>query len=118
GGSSKLDGVITQVLDTPMLGWCEISGVIYFYKLRDGTDVEAAPLIVRPDDYDDPDNTKVWQLILSTEGSLYLPFFKHGDGNPPEDGSVKHQGWWDDETDFKYHNKSFPVTFPTDWKQM
>lgn len=66
GTSTKLDSVATVLLAVPRV--CAFiesaTGALRFYQLRSGTDAEASPGIVRPDDYNAVTNAKVWEAIL------------------------------------------------------
>jgi hypothetical protein len=42
------------------------------YRLKAGTDSEASPTIIRPDDYNASTNAKVWELV-QIDGELLLP---------------------------------------------
>lgn len=65
GGSTKLDGESTTAVDVPTIycfkhstsGWRQ-------YLLRAGTDAEASPNIIRPDDYAASTNEKVFELMF------------------------------------------------------
>lgn len=43
----------------------DAGNVLRVYELVAGTDAESSPGIVRPTDFDDPDNAKVWMLAAS-----------------------------------------------------
>lgn len=65
GGSTNLDGVATTAITVPALYWFKhatLGG--RGYVLRAGTDAEASPGIIRPDDYNGATNAKVWQAFL------------------------------------------------------
>lgn len=65
GGSDKLDGITTTGLTVPrMVCTPLISGGPLLWLLRSGTDAEASPGIIRPDDYASSTNEKVWQSVL------------------------------------------------------
>lgn len=62
GGGTKLDGIATVGLPlspVPLLVFA-IGSTVYVYRLRAGTDAEASPDIIRPDDYAGGTNEKVW----------------------------------------------------------
>ena len=40
-------------------------GTIYYYELKEGTEAESSPDILRPADYNGTTNTKIWSLIES-----------------------------------------------------
>jgi hypothetical protein len=63
GGGTKLDGIVTLGLalsPVPVMIFA-IGSEIVFYFLRAGTDAEASPDIIRPDDYAGGSNEKVWE---------------------------------------------------------
>lgn len=68
GGSTKLDGIVTTTIDVSMLPY--VLGILHttdglvVYKLVPGTDAEASPGVIRPDDYDGSTNAKVWKKVL------------------------------------------------------
>jgi len=67
GGSTKLDGLPTVSLSVPRLYAFKSTTAptgLHFYQLRAGTDAEASPGIIRPDDYDGTDNAKVFEAVL------------------------------------------------------
>lgn len=64
GGSTNLDGVATVGVTPPYLIGIVVSGSLRFYLLQTGTDAEASPGIIRPDDYSPATNEKVWTQVL------------------------------------------------------
>lgn len=50
-----------------------ISGVLQKYRLVSGTDAEASPSVIRPDDYATTTNEKVWKLTTIAVSSLTPP---------------------------------------------
>jgi hypothetical protein len=58
-----LDGIITEGLALNSLAEFFRDGVLEQYRLRAGTDAEASPWIIRPDDYNAVTNAKVWELV-------------------------------------------------------
>lgn len=68
GGATHLDGIPTADGGMGDGGSCVllvvIGGAASLYQLVSGTDAEAAPGIIRPDDYDSIDNAKVWRRVL------------------------------------------------------
>jgi hypothetical protein len=64
GASTALDGIATASLAAPYLVDIIISGGRKSYILQTGTDAEAAPGIIRPDDYHASTNAKVWKQVL------------------------------------------------------
>lgn len=65
GGATKLDGIVTvgvALSPVPFVQFA-IGAVFRFYILRAGTDAEASPNIIRPDDYAGGTNEKVWELV-------------------------------------------------------
>jgi hypothetical protein len=64
GGATNLDGVATTGLAVNRL-FCFVHAVdgLRVYKLTAGTDAEASPGIIRPDDYNGVTNAKVWKSV-------------------------------------------------------
>jgi len=62
GTLSDLDGLITTTMATGTLVAVKAASGISFYQLEDGTDPEAVPVTIRPDDYAVSTNEKVWKL--------------------------------------------------------
>lgn len=62
---TTLDGITTTGISIsfPMFALAVIGGQVNVYQLRSGTDAEASPFIIRPDDYATTTNEKVWELI-------------------------------------------------------
>lgn len=60
GGSTKLDGMATVGLSVPRLFTVVIGDQLRTYQLRAGTTAEAAPGIIRPDDYAGGTNEKIF----------------------------------------------------------
>lgn len=60
-----LDAIPTLNISLTQSLWVSpiISGVLYLYRLKSGTDAEASPFIIRPDDYASTTNEKVWELV-------------------------------------------------------
>jgi len=50
-----------------------VSGHANLYRLRAGTDPEASPFIIRPDDYAGTTNEKVWELIGMNPSKITKP---------------------------------------------
>lgn len=64
GGGTNLDGVATTTLGVPRLvSFTHATHGQRWYILRAGTDAEASPGIIRPDDYNGASNAKVWQSV-------------------------------------------------------
>jgi hypothetical protein len=65
GGPTKLDGIATvgMALSPVPFVMFSLGGAMQAYILRAGTDAEASPGIIRPDDYAGGTNEKVWQLV-------------------------------------------------------
>lgn len=55
-----------------------IGTISFLAKLRSGTDAEALPYIVRPDDYAGGTNEKVWDVSVITSGDVLFDFFTNG----------------------------------------
>lgn len=67
GGSTNLDGVTTTTLDVGALAMFLVSGALETYRLRSGTDAEASPWVVRPDDYNASTNARVWERLARAD---------------------------------------------------
>src|SRR4051812_17862103 len=63
--AEKLDAIptLTVSIAYPLFVQFILSGQVNTYRLRAGTDAEASPTIIRPDDYAGGTNEKVWELI-------------------------------------------------------
>ncbi len=64
GGGAALDGIATAPLDPPYIIAVIIAGALRFYVLSASDAAEAAPGIIRPDDYAPETNEKVWTQVL------------------------------------------------------
>lgn len=64
GTPEALDSLPTLGHATPYLIIAPISGALRAYLLTPGTDPEAAPGTIRPDDYATTTNEKIWKQIL------------------------------------------------------
>lgn len=64
GTAGKLDAVVTDGASYNVVAFVVAGEGLRFYQLVDGTDAEASPGIIRPDDFDDPDNARVWKSLL------------------------------------------------------
>jgi hypothetical protein len=64
GGATNLDGVVTVGVAVGILRAVVISGVLRIYRLQTGTNAEASPGTIRPDDYAGTTNEKVWIQVL------------------------------------------------------
>lgn len=74
GGSANLDGVATVSLSVGATArfYTGTYGVVS-YRLTAGTDAEASPTTIRPDDYASSTNEKVWKMVegcIRVSGSL------------------------------------------------
>ena len=64
GGTTNLDGLATINRSVPsLLAFDHASYGGKVFKLRAGTDAEASPAIIRPDDYNASTNAKVWEAF-------------------------------------------------------
>lgn len=72
---TTLDGITTTGISItyPMFTMVLLSGQVNLYQLRSGTDAEASPYIIRPDDYASTTNEKVWELIGLNVDKLTKP---------------------------------------------
>lgn len=57
-----------------------IAGALKFYRLREGTDAESSPDVIRPDDYDGTAHQRVWMLHAIAAGGV--PFSDGTEGAP------------------------------------
>lgn len=90
GGSTNLDGIVTlSAVDTGTMVAIVIGGTVYFYQLQNSTAAEASPTYVRPDDYNNPSNARVWKLVspLSYTG---FAGFTHTQSSPASTWTVTH----------------------------
>jgi len=116
GGAANLDGLVTVEVNVPLKGWAEITGMgVAFYKLRAGTEVTSSPAIVRPADYAPGTNEKVWQLLFATGMGAAATLYTFGHGDPPTDGSITTQGYWDLDPGVHYINTAWPITAVPTW---
>lgn len=65
-----LDAIPTAARSVGMSVFSPVSSNLYLHTLTAGTDAEASPLIVRPDDYAASTNEKVWKLLTLGVASL------------------------------------------------
>lgn len=102
GTATDLDGI-------PTTGLAEGTMVAVFdgtetrlYRLTSGTNPESSPGVIRPDDFADPGNTKVWIASLSSdpEETGYIPSGGGGGGTTYSVGDFAQGGvvFWVDET--------------------
>lgn len=85
GTTGKLDAVQTVEMTAPVTGWFIIGSDVEFYRLRAGTDTENSPEIIRPDDYSDVTNEKVWEKLNFS--SIDLSAVKLDDLAAPDDNT-------------------------------
>lgn len=64
GTATDLDSIVTATLATGYLVAVIIAGALRFYRLEAGTDAEASPGTIRPDDYAGSTNEKIWKQVL------------------------------------------------------
>jgi hypothetical protein len=64
GGATNLDGISTASLTIPFLVILVIAGTAEIWQLAAGTDAEADPFVIRPDDYNALTNARVWKRVL------------------------------------------------------
>ena len=63
GTASDLDGLSTLSLDVDtVVVFDHATDGLRWYRLSAGTDAESSPDVIRPDDYNNPNNAKVWKL--------------------------------------------------------
>lgn len=72
---TTLDAIVTTGLSIsyPLLANVYLSSHVNVYRLRSGTDAEASPYIIRPDDYATTTNEKVWELCSLNALKLTRP---------------------------------------------
>lgn len=72
---TTLDAIVTTGISVsyPMLAMVFLSSHVNVYRLRSGTDAEASPYIIRPDDYATTTNEKVWELCSLNALKLTRP---------------------------------------------
>lgn len=70
GGSTKLDGIVTVGLSAGAVVQVWNGNMVVPYRLRAGTDAEASPFIIRPDDYAASTNEKVWEMVGNRAASV------------------------------------------------
>lgn len=71
----SLDAIPTTGINllAPLFVFFQLAGNTNAYRLRAGTDAEAAPWIIRPDDYAGTTNEKVWELSGDNLAKLTRP---------------------------------------------
>lgn len=81
GGSSKLDGLstINRAVGN-QVAFQDAGDGLMFYRLVAGTDAEALPAVIRPDDYNGSTNAKVWKEVAraATSYALYRDVKSNG----------------------------------------
>lgn len=91
GGGTNLDGIVTAAgaVDTGTMVAIVLSNVVSLYQLQNSTQAEASPTWIRPDDYNNPANARVWRLVspLSAVGSTG---FTHTQGSAATTWTVTH----------------------------
>lgn len=70
-----LDAIPTLNISLTQSLWVSpiVSGVLFLYRLKSGTDAESSPFIIRPDDYAGTTNEKVWELVALERSRDVLP---------------------------------------------
>lgn len=75
GGANNLDGLMTINLPLGVIVEVQLYGdVLTPYRLEPGTNAEASPSVIRPDDYDESTNARVWkfkQYVGNIDGGGY-----------------------------------------------
>ena len=66
GGATKLDGIPTTGLAVGTVLIIYDGSETRIYRLTAGTDAESSPTIIRPDDFANPANAKVWKARISS----------------------------------------------------
>lgn len=89
-----LDSVPTFGSLDPWVAMIDVAGSVFIYSLASGTDAEASPMVIRPDDYAGTTNEKVWKLqarfkdgsplIRNDDSGLwhYMGVLNEDDGTP------------------------------------
>jgi len=67
GGATNLDGIPTTGLAVGTILIIYDGSETRIYRLTAGTDAENSPEIIRPDDFADPGNAKVWKTSISSD---------------------------------------------------
>jgi len=67
GGIADLDGIPTTGLAVGTIIIVYDGSETRIYRLTAGTDAENSPTVIRPDDFADPGNAKVWKARLSSD---------------------------------------------------
>lgn len=82
GTAAALDSLVMTSADIGRLQATEVAGVLYFHELIAGINAEAAPNIVRPDNYAGGTNEVVWQWrFAATKSAGVLDATTGGVGN-------------------------------------
>lgn len=89
GGGTNLDGISTADLGVGIVVALTLSNVVYFYQLQAGSDAEASPQIIRPDDFSLASNSKVWRLV-SQLGAALSNGHTHAQNSPASVWTVVH----------------------------
>ncbi len=63
-GTNALAAIVSTTLPFDRVLGVVVGGTLSFYQIIDGTDTNAAPGIVHPNDYDPTTNPRVWKQIL------------------------------------------------------
>jgi hypothetical protein len=67
GGATALDGIATRGVEaTGTMVAIVTEGTVKHYRLEAGTSEEDPPWTIRPDDYANPGNARVWRLVTPT----------------------------------------------------
>jgi len=67
GGATDLDGIPTTGLAVGTIIIVYDGSETRIYRLTAGTDAENSPTVIRPDDFADPGNAKVWKTSISSD---------------------------------------------------
>lgn len=91
GTATDLDGIVTaaSAVQTGVGIGIVISGVVYWYRLINSTAAENSPFYIRPNDYNNPANTRVWQLV-NQFGAATSNGYTHTQSTPATTWTVVH----------------------------
>lgn len=64
GTATDLDAIATLTLTPPLLKAVVLAGVLRVFQLKAGTDAADGDLVIRPTDFNNPANAKVWISVL------------------------------------------------------
>jgi hypothetical protein len=89
GTSTDLDGIPTVSMAAGTMVAIVQDGTVFFYQILNSNEAETSPFFIRPDDYNNPDNAKVWKLV-SQFGGATSTGFTHEQTSPDTVWTVVH----------------------------